>query len=192
MSGRRGGRTPGAFLLALCVASAVCALPHPLRADAQSDRRVELGLKLFRTLLQADLDLAKKATDGKLLVVFVHIDDGKRAAELAKEFGKKEILGLPLEVVTTSDGTLAAFEKRPPAGIFLTQAPDSKTLAAIVKAGIDRGVIVYSPFEGHVEKGVLGGISVEAQVRPYLNEATLNASRISLKGFFLSVAKVYR
>ena len=38
-------------------------------------------------------------------------------------------------------------------------------------------MIVYSPFEGHVESGVLGGLSVEAQVRPYVNRATLEASQ---------------
>ena len=53
-------------------------------------------------------------------------------------------------------------------------------------------MIVYSPFEGHVEKGVLGGLSVEAQVRPYVNRATVEASQITLKPFFMEVAKVYQ
>jgi hypothetical protein len=38
----------------------------------------------------------------------------------------------------------------------------------------------------------LGGLSIEAQVRPYLNRATLESSHITLKSFFLQVAKVYQ
>ncbi|HEX8154652.1 MAG TPA: hypothetical protein VF698_16080, partial [Thermoanaerobaculia bacterium] len=62
---------------------------------------------------------------------------------------------------------------------------------SLVKYGIDRRLIVYSPFEGHVESGVTGGLSVEAQVRPFVNSTTLAASHIALKDFFLKVTKVY-
>ena len=71
------------------------------------------------------------------------------------------------------------------------ECPVNRALTSIIKYGIGHHVIVYSPFEGHVELGVLGGLSVEAQVRPFLNRATLEASQISLKPFFLSVAKVF-
>ncbi len=65
-------------------------------------------------------------------------------------------------------------------------------MQSLVRFGIDRHVIVYSPFEGDVESGILGGLSIEAQVRPYLNRATLESSHIMLKEFFLKVAKVYQ
>jgi hypothetical protein len=72
------------------------------------------------------------------------------------------------------------------------QAPAQNTLKSIIKYGIDHHVIVYSPFEGHVERGVLGGLAVEAQVRPYVNLTTLDASNITLKPLFFKVTKVFR
>jgi hypothetical protein len=50
-------------------------------------------------------------------------------------------------------------------------------------------VIVYSAIEGHVEKGVLGGLDVGVRVLPYINVATLHASDVHLKELFLKVAK---
>ena len=41
-------------------------------------------------------------------------------------------------------------------------------------------------------RSILGGLSVEAQVRPYVNLSTLSASNISLKPLFFKVTKVYR
>jgi len=207
MSGRPGSRN-GRFSChlgpvaaagsAVALLLALVATPTSLFADVQQDRRAESGLKLFRALLSADLDLDRKAGDDrKLLIVLFFTDDRKRADELAKTLGSRDgraetIHGLPLAVETTADPKFASFERRLPAGIFLTQAPDARTLQEIIRFGVANRLVVYSPFEGHVESGVLGGLAVEAQVRPYLNQATLSASRISLKEFFLSVAKVYR
>ena len=174
--------------------------PPALNADAYHDRRAETGIKLFRALLAADLDLERKATaDGRLLVLFFYTDDRKRAEELAKAFGKapapgavEPVRGLPVSLESTADPSFAQYPARVPAGIFLAQAPDAQALRAIIRFGIAKRVIVYSPFEGHVESGVLGGLAVEAQVRPYINQGTLTASNIRLKDFFLKVTKVYR
>ena len=184
---RRGAGTPfGRALLAFALASA------PLPADVYQDRRVEAGLKIFRALTAADLDIEKKTVDGKLLVVFFYTDDRRRADELAKTFGDDPIHGLPVFVEETTDATLAAHQARVPAAIFLAQPPDAEAVRALVKYGIAHHVIVYSPFEGHVERGVLGGLVVEAQVRPYINKETLAASRLNLKEFFLKVTKVFQ
>ena len=189
---------PGRWLVAAL--AALCALgPSVLRADDYQDRRAETGIKLFRALLAADLDLERKTTDGRLLVVFFYTNDRKRADERAKAFGKaatpdavEPIRGLPVSLETTADPAFTQHVRRVPAGIFLAQAPDAESLRAIVRFGIANRVIVYSPFEGHVESGVLGGLAVEAQVRPYINQGTLTASNIRLKDFFLKVTKVYR
>ncbi|MEO6325409.1 MAG: hypothetical protein ABIT01_00395 [Thermoanaerobaculia bacterium] len=186
----------GALTLVACAALALYA-PAPLLADAQQDRRMEPALKLFRALLSADLELEKKVVDERrLLIVFFHTDDRRRADELAKLFGKsgatETIRGLPVIAEASVDPRFAAYEHRVPAGIFVAQPPSGAALRDIIQFGVANHVIVYSPFEGHVEKGVLGGLSVEAQVRPYLNQATLTASHISLKKIFLDVSKVYR
>ena len=52
-------------------------------------------------------------------------------------------------------------------------------------------IIVFSPFEGDVERGVQCGIAVQARVRPFLNMKSLKSAGVSLKPFFLKVAKKY-
>jgi hypothetical protein len=166
-----------------------------LFADDAEDRRAGAGVRLFRSLLAADTDIAKKTAEpNHLLVVFYYVDDARRASELAARFVQesKELRGLTVITEIANDAAMPRFVSRVPAGIFIAQAPPRNSLMALVRYGISHRVIVYSPFEGHVELGVLGGLSVEAQVRPFLNQSTLDASQISLKPFFLSVAKVYR
>lgn len=186
-----------AAIWTVCVVTAVLCASRPgsLRGDAQQDRRTESGLKLFRAMLSADVEIDRKTVDsGKILIVVFFTDDRKRAADLAKSFegALETIRGFPVIVDVAQDPALPGYERRIPAGVFLCQAPDRKGLQTLVQFGIANHVIVYSPFEGHVESGVLGGLAIEAQVRPYLNLATLTASRINLKEFFLKVAKVHR
>ena len=172
-------------------------LALPLRsADDVQARRAEFGVRLFRTLLAADLDLTKKTVENnQLLVVFYYVDDKRRAEELATRFrgtAAEKVRDLAPITEVTNDATLAKYATRTPAAVFIAQPPAPAALSTLIKFGIDRHLIVYSPFEGHVERGVTGGIAVEAQVRPFVNMSTLEASHISLKQFFLQGTKVWR
>ena len=184
------------FTCALLVALLV--LP-PLGADDTSDVRAQAGARMFRALLNVDLDIEKKTIDkNQLLIVFVYTDDKSHAADLAARFmgDAKDggaIHGMPVVTELSSDGALAAYKSRVPAGIFIAQPPPSSAmLKQLIHYGIEHHVIVYSPFEGHVEQGVLGGLAIEAQVRPYVNLTTLAASNINLKQLIFKVTKVTR
>lgn len=184
---RTSSRAIGARLLAL----ALIVFAFALRADDAADRRTEAGARLFRALLAADLDLPKKTVNNQLLIVFFYSSDARRASALAQSFAGANIRDIPVMVEVTNDATLAKYAGRTPAGLFIADTAAKGALQSLVRYGIDHRVIVYSPFEGDVENGVLGGLSIEAQVRPFLNQTTLDASHISLKSFFLKVAKVY-
>src|SRR5436853_7401801 len=152
-----------------------------LLADDLSDVRAQAGARLFRAFLSADLDVDKKTVDNQLLILFLYADDKSRATSLASHFlgSAKDggtIRGLPLSVAYSSDATLASYKAKVPAGIFLAQPPSEATRRAVIKYGIEHHVIVYSSFEGDGESGVLGGLSVEAQVRPYVKPSTPSAS----------------
>jgi hypothetical protein len=155
--------------------------------------RARAGVRFFRSLLAADVDLPKKVVPpDQLLIVFLYVDDARAANDLMARFGEqtKELRGLP--VVTEATKDVALYAQRVPAGIFIAQPPSKKALASIIRYGIEHHVIIYSPYEGHVESGVLGGLFVDAQMRPFVNGTTLSASQITLKDFFLKVAKVYQ
>lgn len=162
------------------------------RADEAKDRRVEAGARLFRALLAADLDIQKKTLPpNQLLIVFTYEGDATRAAALANSFAGTEIHGLPVIAEAVASHALPTLGARVPAGIFIADTLPRGPLQSVIRYGIDHRVIVYSPFDGDVESGVLGGLSIEAQVRPFINHATLDASHITLKPFFLKVAKVF-
>lgn len=165
-------------------------------ADEVQDRRAELGVRLFRTLLAADVDLTKRTVENnQLLVVFYYVDDKRRAEELAARFRgnpPEKIRDMAILTEVTNDAGFANYGTRAPAAVFIAQPPNANLLKSVIRFGIDHHLIIYSPYEGHVERGVLGGIAVEAQVRPFVNLATLAASRVSLKPIFLQVTKVHR
>ena len=168
-------------------------------ANSEQDRRTEAGLRIFGSVMAADIDLQKKAiADGKLLLVIYYASDARRAEELAKNLRvtpsgePKKLGGLDVEVEITNDPAFRAYASRVPAGIFLAQSPPRPVLNGIVQYGIAHRIIVYSPFEGHVESGVHGGLFIGAQMRPYINIATLQASQIALKPMFMRVAKVFQ
>lgn len=175
-------------------------LTAPLLGVDQTEetRRTDVGIRMFGTLLAADVDLPKKTDAGKLLLVVFYTADADRAEKLAASLRllpdgePKKIAGLAVDAITTSDPTFASAGNRKPAGVFLAQPPDGKTLRTIIQYGIAQRVIVYSPFDGHVESGVLGGLSIGAQVKPFVNRATLEASQITLKPLFMTVAKVHQ
>src|ERR1051326_3621466 len=124
-------------------------LPSLLFGDEVNDRRAAAGIRLFRALLAADLDLPKKTVaPNQLLILFFYVDDKSRAADLAQRFATDDkVRGIPIVNEVTNDPSFTAYEKRVPAGIFLADAPAKQPLVSIIHWGITHRVIVYSPFE---------------------------------------------
>jgi hypothetical protein len=102
----------------------------------------------------------------------------------------KKIRDIPIHVEVSNDLTMGGYAAKPPAGIFLTQ-PLEEGLPVIIKFAIDKGVILFSPFQGDVEKGVLGGLHITDRVLPYINKSTMNAAGINIKQFFMRVSVIY-
>jgi len=161
-------------------------------ADSNDDRRLRTGAKLFRALLAADLGLEDRVgSDGRLHILVVTDDPGS-VEEISDLIGGgggtgKTIRGIPLSIEFTSQPKTSSA----PVGAIFLAVNSSRRLTPLIDLGIKYNTVVYSPFEGHVEQGVLAGLSVEARVRPYVNKKTLEASKIKLKPFFLSVARIY-
>jgi len=52
-------------------------------------------------------------------------------------------------------------------------------------------VVLYSPFDGDVERGAAAGLCIEAKVQPFLNMPALQAAGVEIKPFYVKVARVY-
>lgn len=165
-------------------------------ADDADDRRVRAGARLFRSLLAAETALeAQAGADGALHVV-VFGGESAAAGDVSQliaangESGKTGIRDLPVKIERIA--TVTALDGAPkPAGIFLAGAPSDADLVKLIAWSNAAHIVLYSPFEGHVERGVAAGIAVEAKVQPYLNLPALQAAGVEIKPFYLKVAKVY-
>ncbi len=165
----------------------------------EEEQRARIGLRLFRTLLAADQDLERKVTSkGELDLVLLYRDDKQLAAEFAaallasgRSGQQGTIKRYPIRVNITNDPELKAFREQTPAGIYLVQSLSNEALAAVVRYATTQQRILFSPFAGDVEKGVLTGFIIEVRVTPYLNQNTLKKSGIHFKSLLLRVSRVY-
>lgn len=163
-------------------------------ADSQDERRVRTGARLFRALLAADVAIESKAqADGTLdVAIFVSADASVAgitaliAPPDAPEEGR--VRGLPLRLRRIAQVPAGGAT---PMAVFLAIPLADAELDQLIAWSIAHQVILYSPFEGHVERGVLAGLSIEAKVLPFINRRTLQASGVQLKPFFMKIAKVH-
>lgn len=183
------------FSLQLLLVVVMISMPgRGLIADVYNDRRVHVGLKLFRALISADLQAANKtAADGSLPIYLVHANNNAAALEYQQSLQASlpKLRDMPVRVQVRALSELIATDATKPAAIFITQQLNAEELQQLVQLSIAQKIILFSPFEGDVEKGVLGGLSVEATVRPFINMQTLSASHLEIKSFYLQVAKHY-
>ena len=154
--------------------------------------RIRAGLDLFPSLLAADLNIQDKTgRDGKLHLVLAHADIPEKAKEFAAHLASVErIRGVSIRVVIADYQSLDQFTDQTIAGVFLIQ-PLTHTLKPIITFAREHQCILFSPFEGDVERGVSGGMHISDRVLPYLNISALEAANIRIKSFFLRVSVRY-
>ncbi|WP_323813528.1 YfiR/HmsC family protein [Cellvibrio sp. NN19] len=184
-----------ALILQITLAVALCSVPClSLLADTFNDKRAYVGLKLFRTLVTADQQLAQKTNNKNELLIYLAFASNDSAAldyqqSLTETMPKVRELNVNIKTISLAQLQSQTAEK--PAAIFIAQQFNAAELEQLVSYSIQQKIILFSPFEGDVEKGVLGGLSVEARVQPLINMHTLDKSGVEIKSFYLKVAKQY-
>jgi hypothetical protein len=179
------------ILVLLCGLLGVCAQATHA-ADAADKRRVEIGLKIFRATLAADVHLERKRNQEQGLTIVLFFTKDRLAAEgyrrkLAQPGG---LLKHPLHLVLSDDPTLNEFHKAPPAAIVVTESRLSPgVLHSLRDFSARHSRLLFSPFEADVERGVAAGLFIGARVEPYVNLPALRASGVELQPFFLGIAK---
>lgn len=165
-----------------------------VKADSFEDRRVAVGLKIFRTLLTADLNLDNKTDSEQQVPVIIIYADGQQNAQAYKAqleslLAQQNKYDFQIKIGTIA--SLSPLAENQYAAIFIAQPLNEQELTPVISYGINKHIVVFSPFEGDVEKGVLAGLSVQSAVRPLINMRTLKQSKVDIKPFYLKVAKQY-
>ena len=180
------------LLFALLLA---CNLVAVAFADSFEDRRVRTGARIFRSLLAADIDLTAKAKARAGLRIWV--------------IGKGDALQLDVHelIASQTDAQRSAIQTLPvkitgyqqfdqisslpaPVAVFFASAPNEAEFKKWLDWSAKTRTILFSPFDGHVERGMTAGISIQAKVQPLLNQGRAQAIDLKLKPFFLRVTKV--
>ncbi len=175
--------------------TAIMSAAKPSISGDFADRRITTGAKIFRALLAADVDIGQKAgSDGSLKLCLLYTDDPRNAEIATATLLNRDdtrIRKIDVSVEAVAFSAFVEEQSRPIAGIYLTQLLSADQLELLLKLSIEQHIIIFSPFEGDVERGVHSGLAVEARVRPYLNMKALQTAGIRLKSFFMRVAKQY-
>lgn len=176
------------------VAAMVYAVQPSVSGDF-TERRITAGARIFRALLAADVDIIQKTGgNGELRLGLLYSDRTGNAEMAAATLGRRDdsrIRKMKIRIEILSFDQCMANQKGPLAGVFLTQRLNTEKLQTLTAFANERRMVVFSPFEGDVERGVQSGIAIEARVRPYLNTKALHAAQVRLKSFFMKVARVY-
>ncbi len=182
-------------VVALLLMTTIVYAAKPSASEDFTDRRLTIGAKIFRALLAADTDLDRRTSARNVLeICLLYTDDSGNAEIVAKTMSTRDdprIRGKELHIDILSYRQYLAGPAARTVALFITQRLNDAELARLLAFAERRNDIVFSPFEGDIERGVQSGIAVEARVRPYVNLPALKKAGIELKSFFMEVAKKY-
>ncbi|KPA11038.1 hypothetical protein MHK_008740 [Candidatus Magnetomorum sp. HK-1] len=156
-----------------------------------TDPRIYMGIDLFPSFLASDKKIKNKmGENNQLNILLLYNKNREQAEELAKRLLKvKKIRKIPVNVIIEHHTLIDKWQKKQLAGVFITET--FLNISSIIKFGIDKKIIVFSPFEGDVEKGMATGFFISEKVVPFINKKTIQSSNIHFKSFFLRISKSY-
>ncbi len=174
------------------VCSFILLLSQYLPAEETDRRRVWVGLDLFISFLSADLDIEKKATEkGELVLLILYEDDIIFVEKVSRYIQLiKAVRGMPIKVREVRFSKLKEHQNSNIGGLFIAER-SAKNLPSIINFGIEKKIIIFSPFKMDVKEGVPCGVQITSLVLPYINIEALSLSGIKLKPFFMKVAARY-
>jgi len=165
-----------------------------LYASETTDRRVKISLPLFPRIVAVDSKFHSKLTeDNKVRLVFIYDRDRAKANELANEVAKtnRNIVNIEVDSITMSLKDQLSSSAKTPTAIFVSEPLGKSDFKNLVLYGIDKGIIIFSPYSGDVERGATVGLSITSRVFPYFNKKTLDASGVEINPILLNMSKSY-
>lgn len=164
-----------------------------LFADEADNRRLDISVAIFPRVVAVDNHFREKLTDAnEASLWFVYESDRDLALEVAARIGKEGGNIGGMSVVTR---VLSVNEKLPedglPSAIFLVERLSDPQLKKIISYSESTSRLLFSPFSGDVERGVMVGISVTNRVKPYFNLEELRRSKVVINALLMKMSKRY-
>ena len=172
----------------------LCLFTTQIYADSTEDRRIMISASVFPRIIAVDENLSKKLdSSGQVHLAIIYKLNKDKADKVAqqmlrkiKNIANKKIL---INIYKLSDIKNNSLERL--SGVFIVEHMFGEDLEYIKKYASENHIILFSPFEGDVERGVMAGIFIGSKIRPYFNTKYLNYSQVKLNPAILKVSKIY-
>jgi len=163
-------------------------------ADVMQERRLTISASLFPRIIAVDTDITDKLdADGNIRLVLIYSDSKSKAEKISKLMTRKvkKIAGktIVFSLIDINKPSLLDSEKH--TGVFLVQPLSETQIQKVKDHSSKNGILLFSPFEGDVERGAMASIFVGAKIRPYFNSLSMKNARVNLKPALLKVSKLY-
>lgn len=176
------------------ILSVIFLFPSPSDANETEARRIQISLAIFPRIVAVDHDLNKKLTSsGKVRLVFIYEVDPVAAAEIAASIRNNvtNIGGKAVEITVKSTDEIMYLDQKRVAGTFLVERLTGDAFTKVMRIAEKKGIVVFSPFVGDVERGATVGIAISSRIKPYFNMRTLTKSHIDINEKLLNISKRY-
>ena len=163
-------------------------------ADAVEERRLTISASIFPKIIALDQQLtAKMGPDGHIHLGVVYLRNEDRAKSIAQNIRNKvkKLTGITVQIESTSLSQALKNHNKRYAGLLLSEKLFDKDLIDIITLSSEKKILLFSPFDGDIEKGVSSSIFVGAKIRPYFNLSALKKAKIELRPSILKVSKTY-
>lgn len=185
-SGGMAQRWPARILLAIATLAWSLSGSTSLAQEGLAPR-LQIGSSILPGILAADKRLG--SGESETLPIYLVYRDNRRQAEQIRPGLEKidRIRGRSVRIESVSLDDLASLEPPPASALFITE-PLGADLERLLDFARQRKLLLFSPFEGDVERGVATGFRVTDKVLPMVNMQALKQTNVQLKAFFLRIA----
>jgi len=173
----------GMFLLSMWVTQG--------KGGEVEEMRVKIALEIFPRIVAVDNDIDKKLTpEGKIRLLLLYEKNRLSAENMADTLRQNihNIKGKSVEVVVA--GISQPLTDKTVSAIFLTEILTKDLFKYIVEFSIQRHLILFSAFDGDVERGATAGIAISSKIKPFFNLTTLRQSGIKIHQVLLNISKL--
>ena len=162
-----------------------------LYADETEKRRVDISISIFPRIVAVDNQFRDKLDkEKKTLLLFVYDSDKDFAEDLAARMlsENNNIGGMLVDTrVMSVEEELSATEV--PTAIFIVEKLDQVRLEKVMAYAASTHRLLFSPYIGDVERGVMVGVSVTNRVKPYFNVSALRNSEVVINALLMKMSK---
>ena len=146
--------------------------------------RLQIGIGLLPAVIAANKSLAAGGNGVSLPIYLVYQDNRQIAERLKPGLARiPPIRNHPLAISSLSLDELFASNPQPMSTVFIVEPLDDE-LEDLIEFTQQHRLLLFSPFKGDVEDGVMTGFRVTDKVLPMVNMAALKEANIHLKAFF--------